>query len=887
MIMAIVLAFLIVSGSGAQESRPATRPGELTRAQMESDLDLLASAIREKWAYLEDKEKNHGVSLTGLLARARSQLGDVMTKAEFHWVVLELVASLKDGHAAVFTLGVARPQRRWPFRFEETADGIVVVETWSDEVKLGERLHKVHHTTMPGTVGVGSVIEYLERTTIASSASARRSAAIRRLHETDTPLVTVSLARADGSTHLVSCESIDPETRPAPKQEPLWSVESVADGVARIRGRTFTIADWTGWLAAPVEKREEFIADTRAKIDACFKEIGTPKALILDLRGNPGGTDLLGIHLAKHLLSKKFVYYALSAKYDGKWSEPHGYEHDPVPAAERFDGPLAILIDERCFSVTDNLLRAIVENRDDVIVVGRPTNGGTGAPAQIAKLPESETSVTLCTMRVYGPKGSLIEGRGTVPTIPVRWTAADFIEKRDPDLAAALQALRKAESRAGTQQTTASRPASRAGVLDRAAMESDLAFLESAIREKWSYLEDKEKNFGVDLAALVARAKKSLPENGSKGAFHAVVLEIVAGLKDGHAHVFTIGVPEPQRRWPFRVEETPEGFVVVESKDGFKPGEKISVLNVNGVEIEEAVARIERSTIASTPGARRKHAIERLHQTDEPHVLVEYVDPGGWGNAVIPTVDVTAASRSKSEEAPSWRPSVAAPGVARFSVRTFAVEDWTNWLKAAPESREAFLTKTKESIDRCFADLAALPPSDRRALIIDLRGNGGGTDLLAIHLAKHLLPKRFVYFRLAAKRGGSWREPHGYEHDPFPERQRFDGPLAVLIDETCFSTTDNFLRAVIENREDVIVVGRPTNGGTGAPALIAQLPASGTRVTLCTQRVQGPKGTLIEGRGTVPTIPVRWTAADFIENRDPDLAAALQALKKAESRGGR
>ena len=105
-----------------------------------------------------------------------------------------------------------------------------------------------------------------------------------------------------------------------------------------------------------------------------------------------------------------------------------------------------------------------------------------------------------------------------------------------------------------------------------------------------------------------------------------------------------------------------------------------------------------------------------------------------------------------------------------------------------------------------------------------------------------------------------------------------------MIDEECFSTTDNFLRAIIENRKDVIVVGRPTNGGTGAPAAVAKFPASGTSVTLCTMRVFGPNGMLIEGRGTVPTIPVRWTAADYLEKRDPDLAAALQALAGAESR---
>jgi len=422
--------------------------------------------------------------------------------------------------------------------------------------------------------------------------------------------------------------------------------------------------------------------------------------------------------------------------------------------------------------------------------------------------------------------------------------------------------------------------------LPRAAMEADLEELAAAIREKWSYLEDKQENFGVDLAALVAAAKLRLPEEGTPAEFHAIVLELVAGLKDGHADVDTPGVADPSRSLPFRLEDTPEGLVVVETTVA-APARGDRVRALDRVPIEARLAEVERSTIASTPGARRRKALERLHGTDAPELLVDYVprSASAGGSASVVTVSVSTLGpdepRGPSREAEAaWQPSFAAPGVVRLRIPTFKVEDWTNWRKAAHEQREAFLTKTKQSIERCFAEIAKLPAADRKALVLDLRGNGGGTDLLGIHLAKHLLPKRFVYTRLSAKYDGQWSQAHGIEYDPSPAEQRFDGPLAFLVDEDCFSTTDNFLRAVVENRTDVVVVGRPTNGGTGAPGTIAKLARSGTSVTLCTMRVWSPGGSLIEGRGTVPTVAVRWTAADFLEPRDPDLAAAVEALRK-------
>jgi len=42
-------------------------------------------------------------------------------------------------------------------------------------------------------------------------------------------------------------------------------------------------------------------------------------------------------------------------------------------------------------------------------------------------------------MKVYSPRGRLIEGRGTIPDRAIAWTWKDVVEDKDPDLEAAVE----------------------------------------------------------------------------------------------------------------------------------------------------------------------------------------------------------------------------------------------------------------------------------------------------------------------------------------------------------------------------------------------------------------------------------------------------------------
>ncbi|HVS18291.1 MAG TPA: S41 family peptidase [Planctomycetota bacterium] len=416
--------------------------------------------------------------------------------------------------------------------------------------------------------------------------------------------------------------------------------------------------------------------------------------------------------------------------------------------------------------------------------------------------------------------------------------------------------------------------------LSREDMQLDLETVAREARAQWSYLDDKREHFGVDLEGLVAAAAASLPESATRAEFDRVLRRLVAALGDGHGSVqYETPLPRPARRWPFTLIETAEGLTVARSvgEGGPAPGDLLRAADARPA--DELWRAAQQLAIGSTPGMRRRVALERMRQSDATALAFEFEGADGARR----TLDLATLEAGDPRVDPpaegAWSFDELAPGVVRLRIASFAMPQWRAWLDADQTQRDAMQVEVKAAVDTLFVGLQALAP---RALVLDLRGNAGGTDTLGIHFAERLLPEPFVYFRLSALREGQWSEPHGYTYGEAEDLPRVVVPTIALIDAGCFSTTDNFLRALDTLHPDFASVGRPTGAGTGAPRQIVELPHSRARITLCTQRVYGPDGTLIEGRGTTPDVPVAWSPVDLREGRDPDVEAALTLLRSRD-----
>lgn len=148
--------------------------------------------------------------------------------------------------------------------------------------------------------------------------------------------------------------------------------------------------------------------------------------------------------------------------------------------------------------------------------------------------------------------------------------------------------------------------------------------------------------------------------------------------------------------------------------------------------------------------------------------------------------------------------------------------------------------------DEVIADGA---PSDR--ITIDLRGNTGGSILLATDLRDRFLRRRthVGYVAFTDGRGGiapkneRWADPSA--------RTCWPGHVDVLIDGMTYSASEDFVLG-LQGLEHVRVQGSVSGGGSGRPRRIPLLP--GVDLTVSTAITYDRRGEPVEYRGVRPDL---------------------------------
>jgi carboxyl-terminal processing protease len=159
---------------------------------------------------------------------------------------------------------------------------------------------------------------------------------------------------------------------------------------------------------------------------------------------------------------------------------------------------------------------------------------------------------------------------------------------------------------------------------------------------------------------------------------------------------------------------------------------------------------------------------------------------------------------------------------------------------------------------------------DTKGLIIDVRDNGGGSDLMGEIVIKRLISDPIL--SLPVRRNGEWtrRVPI----NPGGEYQ-YTKPVIILTNGVCFSATEDFI-ATIEQAENITVVGDTTGGGSSAPQVYAL--TSGKSIRVSTIEICRSDSIAIEWNGVVPDIQVSQTREDIGNNIDKQLGFAIDFL---------
>ena len=443
----LLIVFLILTLSPVAQAR------ELTAAEMREDLHQLCHLAKTVWSHYEMRRTEFGLDLDALCRRLETRIDNRTTEQQFDRILREFVAELQDGHAHI---SLAGPSYRLPFRLCEVDQKIIVdrVLYFPSAFHPGDRVLKI------GGQPVQTLLEDSLKVTASSSPGQRRVRAVDALVRVASPEpLAVELESLQGELFTVCCcpeQNLDWDDsltwRCLPHDLEYLRLASFGQDQKIVRTQSILNGSST---------TDEMLSGVHRKVEAlqaAFRELSSCRGLVLDLRDNQGGTDILGEILGQALAPQTPTYYELETPLSAELKRIPGFAEakggryaSPVMAPEKlppFHGRLAILMNERSFSATDNFLNFIACARPDALLVGSPNGAGSGAPRPVGRLEHSGAVFTCCVMRVWNARGTPIEGHPLKVNLSVRPTREDIADGRDAVLEAAVQALDRPEPRA-------------------------------------------------------------------------------------------------------------------------------------------------------------------------------------------------------------------------------------------------------------------------------------------------------------------------------------------------------------------------------------------------------------------------------------------------------
>jgi hypothetical protein len=208
----------------------------------------------------------------------------------------------------------------------------------------------------------------------------------------------------------------------------------------------------------------------------------------------------------------------------------------------------------------------------------------------------------------------------------------------------------------------------------------------------------------------------------------------------------------------------------------------------------------------------------------------------------------------------------------------------------------------------CQESFDAMNRKGTKTLVLDLRNNGGGEDVLGKLLLSYFLDKPFKYYDELVINAREFtfekyaklpkvpadaveRQPNGkyrvVNHPNLgiqqPSKPTFRGKVFILINGDCFSTTAEFLSQAHYHKRATFI-GEESGGGYygNTSGVVPALTLPNTKlivyVPLVTYYV-AVKGYKAAAHGVLPDHPIRYTIEELLAGKDKELALALELAR--------